>query len=56
MGASLLWTSLLRHALPIIAVYVPVVQEHVSVAVAAGIAYLWSVVEKKATGTDTPNK
>lgn len=56
MVAPLLWTSLLRHALPIIAVYVPVVQEHVSVAVAAGIAYLWSVVEKKATGTETPNK
>lgn len=48
----LVWTSLARHLLPIMAVYLPVAQEHASVAVAAGIAFLWSVVERKLTGTE----
>lgn len=51
---SLLGTSLLRHLLPIIAAYVvsPELKETISVALAAGIAYAWSVIEKKITNTD----
>lgn len=50
----LVWTSLARHILPVLAVYVPIAQEHASVAVAAGIAFLWSYVEKKFTNTERP--
>lgn len=51
---SLLTTSLIRHILPVIAAYVtsPELNETISVGVAAGVAFLWSAIEKKITGTD----
>jgi hypothetical protein len=43
------FTSLLRHILPVIAAYVtsPEFTETIAVGVAAGVAYAWSVVEKQ---------
>lgn len=50
----MVFTSLLRHILPFVAVYVtsPEMKEHISVAVAAGVAFAWSFIEKKAGISD----
>lgn len=47
---SVLVTSLIRHVAPVVAVYItsPEFKEHVAVAVTAGVAFVWSVLEKKA--------
>jgi hypothetical protein len=55
---SLFATSFIRHILPVVAAYVtsPQLQETISVAVAAGVAFVWSAIEKQVTGTGTPQK